>query len=110
MSATTIRIRPGEWGIKDMPHSEVCIHMQVAGQRMVFRLLPSSQASSRAGSVQLYGEIRETAGWTPRSTYPSGHSVSRFQPVPYSSPITLGEAGIFEDSEGYYYYQNDHGA
>lgn len=62
----------------EMPHSEVCIHMQVAGKVMEFELLENKR------SVQLYKDGR-----------------------PFSSPILCGEAGLFrEDCDGlsFYYY------
>lgn len=73
-----IRIKPGEYGRAKMPHSEVCIHMRVAGKEMDFLLIDKEYPS-----VQLLN--------------PDGSN--------FSGPITRGEAGIFEDEEGYYYYR-----
>lgn len=73
------RIQPGEYGEATMPHSEVCIQIRVAGKRMRF--------------------------WFSGNPYPK---VQLLQPdgVEYSGPITYGEAGIFSDEKGYYYYPN----
>jgi len=58
-----------------MPASEVCLHMRVTDRVMDFELL-----SQR--SVQLYND----------------------DGTHFSSSITTGEAGIYEDSDGFYYY------
>lgn len=71
------RIKPGEFGYAKMPYSEVCMHMRVSGKPMKFLLKDQEYPS-----VQLYDE--------------EGRE--------YSSPITRGEGGVFEDKEGYYYY------
>ena len=78
-----IRIHPGERGRKLMPHSEVCCHMRVAGKEMNFELLDKEYPS-----VQLF---RDNGDY-------------------FSGPITYGEAGIFRDDNGFYYYKNDSGA
>jgi len=69
-------IRPGETVEKVMPHSEVCMHMRVAGKWMKVRLLESGRM------CQLY--------------------FLDFKP--FSSPITIGEAGIFHRDDTFYYY------
>ena len=69
------RIKPGEWGRALMPHSEVCMHMQIAGKVMPFHFV-----SERC--VQLLNE----------------------DGTMFSFPILTGEAGIFQDVQGYYYY------
>ena len=73
-SLRLIRVASGEYGKKVMPHSEVCMHMRVAGRNMAFVLL-------NGGSVQLLNDD-------------GSH---------FSIPITNGEAGIYEDDAGYYY-------
>jgi hypothetical protein len=70
-----VRIERGQQGRTVMPHSEVCMHMQVAGREMLFALLDD-------GSVQLLNED-------------GSH---------FSFPITNGEAGVYEDDEGYFYH------
>lgn len=67
------RVNPGTMYSKIMPHSEVCMHIRVAGRRMVFTL-------TDRGSVQLWKRGRH-----------------------YSSPILPGEAGVYQDEEGWYY-------
>ena len=70
-----IRVKPGEHGRKVMPHSEVCLHMRIAGRTMAFALLNN-------GGVQLHNDDE----------------------TPFSIPITNGEAGIYKDDDGFYYY------
>jgi hypothetical protein len=70
------RCKEGDRLTLELPWSEVCHHMRVAGKFM--------QAVLKDYSVQLYN--------------PDGS--------PFSGPITHGEAGIYDDRErGYYYYQ-----
>lgn len=68
----------GERGRKYLPYSEVCMHMRVSGTVMDFEVV-----SPR--SVQLY----------------------RLDGTPFSFPITYGEAGLFVDGDGFYYYPDD---
>jgi hypothetical protein len=77
---TRVDIKPGERGYAVMPHSEVCMHFRVAGKPMAFGLLGDLWRTP--GMVQLY------------------HDDGR----PFSAPITSGEAGVYEDEAGYYYY------
>ncbi len=70
-------IEPGESGRAEMPHSEVCMHMQVAGKVMRFTLL-----AAKRPCVQLW----------------------RDDGSPFSFPILPGEAGIFEEGDAIYYY------
>jgi len=79
MTRHRIEIKPGEKGYAEMPYSEVCMHMRVAGKPMNF-LFKDQQYPS----VQL---LREDG-------------------LPFSGPITYGEAGIYyREGEGYYYYR-----
>lgn len=73
-----VNIAVGERGTKYMPYSEVCMHMKVSGKVMDFELI-----SER--SVQLY---REDGSY-------------------FSFPITYGEAGVFRNEDGTYYYYPD---
>lgn len=87
MEHKQIEIKPGELGRAVMPYSEVCIHMQVAGKRMYFRLLENNGYCA----VQLLSDEMQM----------------------FSFPITTGEGGVYstqvvaEDgsvSWSYYYY------
>lgn len=69
-----VNIFPGQRGKAKMPASEVCMHMHIVGEEMEFLFLSSGRA------VQLFKDGRE-----------------------FSSPILPGEAGLFQDHEGYYY-------
>ncbi len=76
------RIKPGERGRKVLAYSECCCYMRVAGKEMDFLLKDTEYPM-----VQLYdADGRE-----------------------FSGSITTGECGLYQDSEGYYYYTNDHG-
>lgn len=55
----------------ELPYSEVCMYMRVAGKRMRVTVLDG-------GMAQLWGDFDS----------------------PYSFPITWGEAGIFRDHTG----------
>jgi hypothetical protein len=80
MSHKTIECNVGHRGTKVMPWSEACIHMKVADKEMEFEIVSEH-------SVQLYKDGQ-----------------------PFSSTITIGEAGIFVDiSEGFYYHVPDTG-
>lgn len=72
-----IRVRPNVRYLNVMPPTEACVHIRVVDRIMQFQMVES-------GMVQLYkGERR------------------------YSTPITAGEAGIYQDGEGYYYHLDD---
>lgn len=76
-------IRPGQRGRAPMPHSEVCMHMRVAGTPMTFTLLKSEDGYF---SAQLFREDSSL----------------------FSFPISPGEAGLYreETEEGprFYFY------
>jgi hypothetical protein len=74
-----ITIKPGEFGLKEMPYSEACMHMKIAGEFLQFQI-----TESQYPMVQLFKEGR-----------------------PFSFPVTLGEAGIYRDGEELYYYLPD---
>ncbi len=61
------------------PYSEVCCHMRLADRLMLAELKVSPEGYR---SVQLYNEDDSI----------------------YSFPITVGEAGFYEDEGGIYYY------
>ena len=71
-------IQPGERVLVTAPHSEVCMHMRVAGRPMLVEVVGPHAA-------QLYT--------------PEGR--------PYSAPITHGEAGVFFDAGAHYVYERD---
>jgi len=72
-------IHPNQETILELPYSEVCMHLRVAGTRMHARL-------EQGGMVQLLG--------------PDGSS--------FSFPITAGEAGLDHDPQvGWYLDTND---
>jgi hypothetical protein len=66
-------IHPNEETILELPYSEVCMHLRVAGTHMRARLQPD-------GMVQLL--------------QPDGRD--------YSFPITAAEAGLHHDQDGWY--------
>lgn len=74
-ATTKTRILPGETGTAEMPYSEVMMHMRIAGQVWRFRLLAS-------GMVQVQ------------------HTDDRH----FSFPVTAGEAGVYRDGDGTYFY------
>ena len=80
---------------KVMPFSEVCIHMEVAGFAMPFKLTNRSRSLSPP-CVQLYHWL----------TFGDEESQEL---IPYSGPITTGEAGLHqnEEDETWYYYPGD---
>lgn len=77
---TRIDVRPGMLYKTVMPYSEVCMHMQIAGKEMIGRLHETGR------SVQLFTS----------------------EPVPqmFSAPILPGEAGLYQDAHGFYFYVN----
>ena len=67
-------VKEGERVAIVAPHSEVCMHMQVAGRPMLAMILEGRHAA------QLYR--------------PDG--------TEYSAPVTPGEAGFYSDEDGFY--------
>ncbi len=101
------RIKPGERGRAVMPFSEVCMHMRIAGSPMRFLLLQSPRGYV---SVQLFedgqpcgmceGLGHDVVGmYELTCVYCEGTGWRRF-----SSPITTGEAGVYSDDLGFYFY------
>ncbi len=105
------RIKPGETGRAIMPWSEVCLHMKVADRPMRFKLLQSSLGYV---SVQLFEDAQPCGmcggfghehllveGKPTQATciYCEGTGWRRF-----SAPITTGEAGVYQDEQGLYFY------
>ena len=72
-------VRPGERVTIEMPWSEVCMHMRIAGRVMQAEVLPG--------------------GWSAQIYDMKGQ--------PFSAPVTTGEAGFHHDSEGIYCYEKE---
>ena len=70
-------VTPGNDFVTEMPHSEVCMYMRIAGEVMRGVLLDREYPM-----VQLFKD-----GW------------------PFSAPILTSEAGLYHDEGGYYYYK-----
>lgn len=70
-------MNPGETVRLELPYSEVCMHMQVAGKVMDVELLDRQYPMA-----QLYNDDGS----------------------PYSAPITTGEAGFYSEGDRYYCY------
>jgi hypothetical protein len=75
MDYPRIYVRRNTMFAATMPYSEVCMHMRIAGKKMACALVGSRPM------VQLFD--LQTGS-------------------PFSAPILTGEAGVFEDSDGYY--------
>lgn len=73
----------GEAFQTELPYSEVCMHMRVAGTTM---------------TVVVVGPMEQPAAQL--------HKDGR----PFSFPVTLGEAGVYRDDFGFYYYKQLTGA
>lgn len=72
-------VQAGDKVLLEIPFSEVCMSMRVAGKPMYVELQATTWNSVCAQLYSLDGK-------------------------PYSFPITSGEAGIYQDSDGYYCY------
>lgn len=68
----------GERVLKEMPYSEVCMFMKISGTNMVVE----PQANGMAKVLNSFGQ-------------------------PYCPPITCGEAGLYSDENGFYYYPDE---
>ena len=64
--------------VLEMPFSEVCVHMRIAGTVMMAELLPTEYSAT----AQIYTLEGNT----------------------FSFPVTYSEAGFYKDQNGYYYY------
>jgi hypothetical protein len=85
MEKEKIYLEVGECAIVEMPYSEVCMHMKVAGKKMIVERL--------SNMAQLYS-LGSKNGCPSRDK-------------PFSFPITYGEAGLFRgtnDSRVVYTY------
>jgi len=75
-------IEPNEKYPAILPHSEVCMHMGVAGKIMFIEW-------DGKRSVQLYRVECHGNGWNADDKF-----------VSFSAPILLGEAGVYTDEHG----------
>lgn len=73
-----VRMEIGETVTMEIGYSECAMSMRVAGKIMQVRLLPSECHGALAQLME------------------GGHE--------FSAPILVGEAGIYRDDDGYYYY------
>jgi hypothetical protein len=76
---TRINLKSGDRVEVILPHSEVCMHMRVAGKRAIVEVVTNGLNYTSA-------QIRRQDG------------------TPFSAAVTLGEAGLYEDREGVYTY------
>lgn len=72
------RLAPGDTVRVELPHSEVCMHMGIAGS--VREVEVTSECRSGLAMAQILD--------------PDGR--------PFGAPVTPGEAGIFSDRHGFY--------
>jgi hypothetical protein len=75
-----VRLVPGDCVLVELPHSEVCMHMRVAGSAREVELLQEQ----RSGLAM--AQILDRDGG------------------PCGGPVTPGEAGIYSDGRGFYAY------
>jgi hypothetical protein len=73
-----VYVAVGERVLKRMPWSEVCMHMNIADKMMVVE----PQANGMAKLMDSFGN-------------------------PFSAPITCGEAGLYFDENGFYFYPEE---
>lgn len=70
-------VKPGDTVLAVLPHSEVCLHMRVAGRLAMLRM-KGSEGSNRITSVQIH----------------------KLDGQPFSSAVLPGEAGVRSEGEG----------
>ncbi len=71
-------IKPGDTVEVILPHSEVCMHMKVAGKRAKVELTKAQHPAAQ---------------------------IRRQDDTPFSFPVSYGEAGLYwDETQGYYYY------
>jgi hypothetical protein len=78
-----VRVRPGDRVRLELPHSEVCMHMQVAGKVMTVEVNG--------------GELPDGRPWSSAQLLNDDGSH-------FSCPIGIGEAGIYGSPEALYCY------
>lgn len=79
--ARFVRVSPGEVVMLELPYSEVCMHMRVAGAVHEVELIHESR--SGLAMAQILDRDRR----------------------PFGGPVTPGEAGIYSDNRGFYAYE-----
>jgi hypothetical protein len=72
-------VETGDIIFHDMPHSEVCMHMRVAGHAMFVKVVAGAMGITSAQLYDCQGNI-------------------------FSAPITMGEAGFFFENGTRRYY------
>lgn len=82
MTYERLYVQSNTYFVSTMPHSEVCMSMQIAGERRVCKLFEPY------GMVQIYDRVQDIT---------DGKELQ-----PFSLRVTSGEAGVFHDSQGYY--------
>jgi hypothetical protein len=75
-----VRLVPGETVMVELPYSEVCMHMQIAGAAHEVELIRENRSGLAMAQI-LDGSRR-----------------------PLGGAVTPGEAGIYCDNSGYYAY------
>lgn len=78
-SKTPLPVKAGDHVLVEMPYSEVCMHMRIAGKPRVI-------------------EVIESKAW--------GHTVQIYdrEGRKFSAPILTGEAGVYGHGNGLYVY------
>jgi hypothetical protein len=71
-----VEVKPGEIFEAEMPYSEVCMYMKVAGKRMGVKVITARERKA----AQLYN----------------------LDGQPFSFPVTLGEVGVYERDGKYF--------
>jgi hypothetical protein len=79
--ACFVRLTPGDVVMVELPHSEVCMHMRIAGAVHEVELFRESR--SGLAMAQILDRDRR----------------------PFGGAVTPGEAGIYSDSLGFYAYE-----
>jgi hypothetical protein len=79
--ARCVRLTPGEVVMVELPHSEVCMYMRIAGAVHEVELIRESR--SGLAMAQILDRDRR----------------------PFGGAVTPGEAGIYSDSRGFYAYE-----
>lgn len=111
-------VQPGQRVQILCPHSEVCMHMKVAGKLMWAKVnhsqptCPKCKAKdNRVYLAQDYGDIcceYCAIRWQPPHDPYVYISAQLFREdkdgTEYSGPITTGEAGFYQNDGGFYYY------
>lgn len=79
------RVQAGDQAVVELPFSEVCMHMRVAGQIRRIELVGTGPTVHYKVMVQVFDARDRLCG----------------------PPITPGEAGVYRDEQGFYIYEPD---